>query len=205
MAFSYADKTPPINAAGKYVLRAPFVADPLISFKCEAISGFEALEERGVNVKTNYYDPFGSVVIDEYSGDRSRGINIITLMANNGTVIYVPSSFIISYPGEKSVPHGRLIVVVDCGPLPEDYIVDNLMNQLKQAAITYVGNDGVIVSAHFLPMKGFVDASTANNMKAGRLDKIANTATIFLKEIVGTEKLQKSESKVSALEELLKG
>ncbi len=208
---SWPDKTPPINATGKYKLRDPWYVDPNTSYICEAIMGFEALAARGVNAYSWVYQPtlvsptYNS--LEQYNGDAQRGINIVTLIGADGGVIHVPSSYIESFPGETKAPYARLIVAVDCGPLPEDYPLADMMEELKQVAIANTGNgDTVIkVSLHIIPLKGFVDTSTEKNLAENRWDKMLNTVTPSLQRLTTTESLQKANTKVSAMESLLRG
>jgi hypothetical protein len=209
MAVAHPSKTPAIDATGSYVLRAPWSVDPASSYRCEAIQGFEAIAEKGGNVLSDYYQPKNGIdgfdATDAYNTDRSRNVNIVTLMSGAGETIYVPSTFIISYPNELSVPYGRIVLGVDVGPLPSDFPLDDLKAELAAVAATYVGNGAIMVTTHVVPLAGFVDVNAAANLATARLNQTKDALNIFASKLQTQEENDKLKSKVGALEETLKG
>lgn len=203
------DKTPPINASGVYSLYAPYdmyTATPGSNiFKCEAIAGFEALEKKFENVKELYYYPAFTPTEANgiYTTDREMGINIITLMRPNGDVIYVPSSYIESYPGEPGINYGRIIISVDLGPLPADFPVGDLAADMVEMAESIVGNSNMTSAIHVAPMRGFVTASDEKTNASNRLDATLNAITPTLQRLTTQQNLTAANSKITALEELL--
>lgn len=200
------NKTPPINASGIYKLYTPFdvlyTASPGENvFKCEAITGFNALQKKFENVKNVYYEPYG--IAGSYDDDLEADINIITLIRPNGDAIYVPSSYIESYPGEPGVNYGRIIISVDLGPLPADFPVGDLADDMVEMAESMVGNANMTSSIHVVPMRGFVTASQEKTASSNRLDATLNAITPTLQRLTSQNNLVAANTKITALEELL--
>lgn len=164
------DKTPPINTTGKFVLLSPWAADPAADYRCEAIDGFNALADRGINVYNTIYQPKG-LAASVYQTDLNDDINIITLMSDTAPTIVVPSSYIDSYPGELSVPHARLVISLDLGILPEDYNLQLLIDKLKETADHYVGITST-ARIHKVPFKDFVSLEQSEAMATARANNI---------------------------------
>lgn len=201
---TYVDKTPPINVTGTYILRAPWSVGVNDIYRCEAIDGFEALIERGVDVFNEYYVPKApAVTITDYNRDKVAGINIITLMSSGGDTIYVPSSYILKYPNELNVPYGRIVIALDLGPLPSDFPLDDIKFELASVATTMVGNTGILVSSHILPMAGVVDVNTARDLNLSRVDSIKDNITMYASKILSEEQNQKLNTKIAGLEEII--
>lgn len=215
MAVAFPSNTPNIDAAGRFVLRAPWNVDANASYKCEAIEGFEAIADRGGNVLSDYYQPMngqsmGTENFDAsaaYEVDRNRNINIVTIMSTGGQTIHVPSSFIISYPNQSSVPYGRIVIAIDLGPLPSDYPLEPLSGELLAVAATYVGssNGQIVVSKHVVPMAGFVDVNAAANLANARIEDTKDAINIYASKLQTLDENEKLKSKLDAMEELVKG
>jgi hypothetical protein len=75
--------TPQINATGVYTVREPFTIANGIIYRCEGIIGFNALDNHGINVFDEYYEP-NNLTMSEYVADKDADVNIITLISTNG-------------------------------------------------------------------------------------------------------------------------
>lgn len=181
---TYPDRTPPINATGKYVLRQPFFADPLKNYRCEAIRGFNEIEITGGRVYEEYYRPMG-LPDKEYRGDAASDINIVTLF-EQGTdkTIEVPSSYIISYPNMGGVPYVRGLVVIDLGPIADDYVADMIVNEVTMRATNMLGapTKGYLVTA---PIEHPINKDEARALENGRKNSITgqiNSAAVAIEK-----------------------
>ena len=201
---AFPDKTPPINATGRYILREPFdnIVEPTDTYRCEAIDGFQVLELRGINVYNSFYAPKG-ISTSRYNEDKSAGINIVTIMSSTNTV-HVPSSYIFSYPNQLDVPYGRIILSIDLGPLPSDFPLDDIISEMIQVGSTLTGNSGVSGHKHYIPIPTIVDFATAGNLASSRTDVIKDNINIYGSKLLGEEEMAKINTKVNGLEDLLK-
>lgn len=123
-----AKKTPPLLAKGRYTLRTPWSANPLVLYTCKAIRTFDDIYKLGIDVQKTYYIPMGlsdgSIITSpafSFQTEKAQQPNIITLHGDDGSVIYVPDTFIESYPNMAEVRYSRMVLSIDLGALP-DYL-----------------------------------------------------------------------------------
>ena len=123
-----AKRTPPYMAKGRYTLLAPWTTNPAMLYTCMAIRSFEDIYKLGVDVYTNYYVPRGvtngaNIGGTPFSFDAESALkpNIITLVGDDNSVIYVPDTFILSYPNQGEVRYSRMVLSIDLGARP-DYL-----------------------------------------------------------------------------------
>lgn len=199
---SFPDKTPPLNATGRYVLRLPFTCDITIDYRAEALDGFEALEERGIDVFQEYYAPHG-LNKSIYSSDSGGGINIVTIMSADAQTINVPSSHIISYPFDTSLPHSRLIIAVDAGLLPDGYVMDDVVSACATLVRESIGNDAV-ATLHRIPVTGFVSKAEGSALDNARASIRGSIPTDGAARTVLENRVAKLESVNSTQKEIIK-
>lgn len=135
-----ARNTPPMNISGPFLLRAPFVADPAKSYTVTAHRSFSELIARGQDVLKLVYTPVG-LTATAYAEDQMNGAIVIALRDSAGNMLYVPDTYIESYPGLGSVPYTRLIGVVDLGMWANYRDLTNVMSSLKEACKGNLGVD----------------------------------------------------------------
>lgn len=121
--------TPPLRARGRYVLVTPWLANPSKLYTTVAIRGFEDLYNLGIDVYNTYYFPMG--LIDGQSGfsfvaEQTNKADIITLMADDGEIIYVPDTYIQSFPNMGEVKYSHTVLSVTLGPLPDQNDLSNI-------------------------------------------------------------------------------
>ena len=200
---NFPNRTPPFGATGPYTLRAPWTIDTDAVYRCEAIRSFTEVEEDGVNPFRAYYHPknVSKAVFDQ---DRVNGINIITLMDSAGDVIYVPSSYILSYPNEITSPYSHIVLSVDLGPLPDWRDLTALRNYIEQVAIDVVGSSQVSVDLHRVPMEGFISRTQAQQMEAARALQSERLPSHLAGKVSAEKELQNARAKIDALQEVAK-
>lgn len=159
--------TPPINAVGAYGLKAPFVTEVNASYKCEAINGFEALTEAGVDIFNTYYAPAG-LSQAQYESDKVNAVDIVTLISMTAATIILPSSFITSFPVSGEVPYSQTFLVVDVGLLPDGFIFNSTKTEIKTVIESLIGLTPVIDTVTH-PVAGIIDPSTHEQMTAARV------------------------------------
>ncbi|MNH85384.1 hypothetical protein D3C73_378250 [compost metagenome] len=135
-----ARNTPPMNISGPFLLRAPFVADPTKSYTVTAHRSFSELIARSQDVLKLVYNPVG-LTATAYVEDQIEGAIVIALRDSAGNVLYVPDTYVESYPGLGSVPYSRLIGVVDLGMWANYRDLDDVMASLKEACKGNLGVD----------------------------------------------------------------
>lgn len=168
-------RTPPIMARGRYQLLAPFEAPQTKVFICYAIRNFKDLYELGEDVYQKYYQPVGlsQAVFQE---DVSNNVAIITLISDDHQVIYVPDSYILSYPDMGEVTYHRVILSVDFGVLPDYLDFDHTKTQVGNVATDVIGKMPA-VTLHVAPSSGVITPDEHETLESSRLFNVQNQTT----------------------------
>lgn len=138
--------TPPIGTKGSYLLREPFVAPTTTSYRCAAIRTIEEMISQGDKPFDMVYLP-RELTNAEYQADIKAGALIVTLLADGKDPIYVPDTYIDSYPNMAAIPHSRIVAVVSLGLLPDTYDTVIVENAIKQSVSDYTGVESTVTIA----------------------------------------------------------
>lgn len=157
---------PEIDSAGLFLLRAPFVAEPGVTYVCESISGFSTLQGLGIDVYQRYYQSNQLTQMD-YQRDRDNNVDIVTLVSIAGGTIIVPTSYIESSPNTASVPYSQITVSFDLGLLPDAYELDAVITQAADVFHGQVGIDPT-TRKHFIPVLETIDFLKHTELEAAR-------------------------------------
>lgn len=196
------NNTPPINATGVYVLIAPFATVPGAIYRCEAIDGFESLEERNVNVFDTYYLPYG-LNNAQFESDRVNGVNIVTIMSDNQPTIFVPSSFIDKYPTTTNVPYSRVILSVDMGALPDGLSLQPAVDSIVQMVSEFMGIPNPGVRVNTVSVTETVSHSQHEQLELNRAARIVEKETVAAAVRRLTAIAQKQQNQINTLNQIV--
>lgn len=134
--------TPPVNASGIFTAYAPFTLPITQVYRCDAIRTFQELAKRGINVYETYYKDKG---ISEASCqvDADLRASIVTLVSSTGEFVYIPNTYIESYPGDAGVRYDRKVIICEVGLLPVTTDLDFLLPMVQDVIKTNAGVDNV--------------------------------------------------------------
>lgn len=163
-------RTPPIDRFGRYELAVPWTADPAKTYTCEAIRSFPDCEERGLNVLEDIYVAMG-LTQTEYDADLAVDPNIITLMADDGETIYVPDTYVVSYPNMGDITYSHVVLSASIGPIP-DYVPLSLLTANISALCSDVIGIEPEVNVNKAPHAGTVTPDQHEASEAARLQAI---------------------------------
>ncbi|QXO09654.1 hypothetical protein pEaSNUABM11_00230 [Erwinia phage pEa_SNUABM_11] len=168
--------TPPINTEGVFKINNPFVLSQDVMFRVDAISNFTDLQRRNIDPYATYYQPAG-VSNSDYLDDANAGASIITFKSNDGQVVYIPDTYIETYPGAAGVSYVRNVLVWDCGPVP-DYVDIAALNADAQAVLEK--GLGVTINGQVttLAYEGVISDEDHVRMEAERKAKIRETTPL---------------------------
>lgn len=138
--------TPPMNISGAFLLRSPFVADPAKSYTVTAHRTFAEIVARNQDPLALIYTPVG-LTATAYSEDQLNGALVIALRDTAGNILYVPDTYIESYPSMGSVEYSRLIGVVDLGMWANARDLDDILAAIKESVKAKIGVDATVTLA----------------------------------------------------------
>jgi len=159
--------TPPVGVTGLFILRAPFVAVATVAYHTGADRTFEEMISRGLDPVKMVYEPVG-LTDTEYQADVAAGAHVITLLSETQKPLYVPDTYIESYPNMGVVPHSWVVLTVSMGMLPDSYDLTRAVNAVKRAVSddTGVESDVTIATApvtQAITQEQYVENTAARN------------------------------------------
>lgn len=132
--------TPPIYAEGIFTCYPPFDSQVDINtvYTVEAIRSFPEMERRDRDVFAEVYTPAGlSEAI--YSEDSDANAAIITLKSTDGDLLFIPNTYIESYPGMAGLDYARNVIVLDVGIIPATIDLSLLEKDVQDVIVKNVG------------------------------------------------------------------
>lgn len=201
-------KTPPLGTRGRYSAIAPFdvmVSDVLI-YECVALRQFEDFIDLGLDVFTEFYAVVG-IENGDYLQDKNAGAAILTLMDPYGSVIYVPDTYIASFPNMGQINYQRVIVTADLGPLP-DYLDLSFLQSQVQGIVSDIigtsGNRGPVVKLAIAPTREAIDPTEHEILEASRVAAITMRQTDRAKALAAAEEIAALQERIVLLEEVIR-
>lgn len=166
---------PPLYTKGLYTLKTPWVSDLTRVYQCTGINSFSALSAKNVDVFATYYEPKG-ISRAVYEADNALGAAILTLASDFAAPIYVPTTYIVSYPNMAAVRYNHTLLSVSLGALYEGIPLDGVVEQIETAVEGVIGVKPT-VNIHVAPSKEVVTPDQHNTIEAARNAAITNRTT----------------------------
>ena len=197
--------TPVIGMTGKYNLRSPWRANELTTYECIAVRSFADCEARNELVYSQYYEPLGLVEGVDLGGTQfsfndeiAANANIITLRGADNTIIYVPDTFIETFPQEGTVAYSVVVLSALIGMMPTSVSLDSIVSDVSQLISSRIGTTTTVTinstTSAAQPTQAEHEAMEAARL--GAITNYSNLQTQLTKALNDNELLQQ---KVNAL------
>jgi len=157
--------TPDLNAEGRFVLREPWRAENK-DYWVDAIRSLDDVRKLEDNPIGLIYTPVG-LGDAEYRSDIDEGAMIITLRSDDGQIIYVPDTYIVSVPRVDAIPYSHLIVSASLGPFPDTYNTALLEAKVSAVISDYIGVEPQVNIAR-APMRGTITYDRHRQLTSAR-------------------------------------
>lgn len=191
---------PGIRSAGQFEAVTPFdkVVNPEVYYTTEAIRTIPEMQGLNIDLYTMVLQPAG-IPKDDTTAKINEMLTsnavIVTLTSNGNPPVYVPSSYLSSFPAIDGVVYEHMCIVVDLGAVPPG-MSDKITNQLTEIQQYVANNIGVDnkVQVGVIPTKGYVSKQQAENFEKSRLLKIQNGGNL----VIENEALKKANQEQAA-------
>lgn len=205
MAVITTNLIPDLGTSGVFSLTAPFNNALMAnaSYTCISIRQLEDIIAAGGDPYTQYYQPREQTSGDlqaQYNADLGNGVCIVSLQQSSGAVVYVPSSFVASYPSKGGVPYTNLMMAVDLGAMPNYVDLTFLKQQIANLVKDTVGLTSVLIQTVVVSPTTNISSSDHARAEAARLANITNTTTPEAQVIALTKQLQTLQGQYANLE-----
>ncbi len=175
--------TPMVYARGRYEVASPWVlAQPVQDYTCYAVRSFTDLIELGIDPYDEYYAPMG-VGRNRYEKDVANAASIVTLISEDGRyTIYIPDTFITSYPDMNSVPYSDMVLQVIIRKIPEDFDLEYIGADIKELVDAKVGSpENNTVAVTKFPVTERISLQSAEALETARLSSITDVDNWYAK------------------------
>lgn len=193
---------PPIGAKGRFTAATPFEVNQGVIYQCTALRRFSDIEKQQLRVYETFYAPFG-LPQDAVSRDRSNGVYIVTLESETHAPLYIPTSYITSYPDGAYRNYQRIVISAELGPLP-DYMDLTFLQASMKALVSDTTGVEPYVALAIAPMTTQVTPGDHEQREIARVNAIKRRDTDYARFLAERQKNQRLEARVSMLEDILR-
>lgn len=201
MALQY---IPDIGASGIFVLKTPFdvLLKPNTTYTVQAIRRLKDVIAEGENPFTLYYESHGlSEAI--YKIDLETEICIVSLQSGTGEWVYVPTSYILSFPIMNGVKYHAVMMGISLGAIPDNLDLSafktSVFNLVKDTFGISSSIKEVVVSAPVIVTK---EESTL--IETARSNRIVANQSDAGKLRIAQQDLVKCRAQIAMLEKYIK-
>lgn len=203
-------KTPPLLTKGRYTVSAPFTVSPTSIYTCVAIRSFADIYQLGFDVYETYYEPMGLVngtnmgtYTFDFNVERNKQPNIITLRSEDGTFLYIPDTYITSFPDMGDVLYNHIVLSVSLGALPDYLDLSSLKAGIQSLTAQHFGVASAVVSEHRSPSTNNPTRTQHETLEAARLGAITLLETDRAKALRLQNDVNLLNAKIAAMTAIL--
>lgn len=193
--------TPSLGTKGLFELRAPFELVPGVEYHVAAVRSLEEVRVLDTDPLTRIYLNNGLSKTD-YESDRVAGASIVTLLAVNQAPVYVPDTYIVSFPSNDMVPYSRLVLTSNLGPLPTDFDTSLIEAKVKAALSDILGVEPPVRFGQ-LPFTGVITHDQHKALQTARAAAIKNRTTDHAKVLDYETLIFEQRERIQMLEQML--
>ncbi|AFQ96668.1 hypothetical protein STRATTON_223 [Erwinia phage vB_EamM_Stratton] len=190
-----------VNTTGLFKVKEPFAIAEDVIYTVEAVRTFPELVDRKEDVYNKYYLPVG-LGREAYLADANVGGSILTLKSRDGQVVYIPDTYIESYPGINGLEYKRNVMVIDLAFIPSYVDPTTISEDVKNIITAGLGIDPII-DITSMDYEGTVTEENHLQMEAVRKAKIRNTTPVSEQLVSAQQENAKLKALNAAMLEIL--
>lgn len=206
----HANMIPGIYAAGQFEANTPFdkVLDEKGYYSVEAVRTIAEMQGRKIDLYTLVLAPAGIpkdqtvTFIDELIKNKAV---IVTLTRNGSEPIYIPSTYLKSFPQIDGVVYEHLCLVLDLGAVPPDFKdkIGQHLVELREYVSKNIGVDNT-VQVGTIPQKAYVSKEQAKQWEVSRQLKIKDVNSTTVQLETANKEISELKAYITKLEAALK-
>lgn len=197
---------PAINAAGRFEAAAPFdqIVNQSTYYTVEATRTIHEMEGAKLDVYSLVFQPVG-VSPEEFpivlKRAKDAGAIICALLDRNGAPVYVPTTYLTSFPLVDGVSYERMCMIADLGPVPPSMALamQQVLDHTKQYIAATMGITS-IVRLGTVPTVGYVSQQQADAYENARKGEITDTSNDVAKVRALTQQVANKDTYIAKLE-----
>lgn len=195
---------PEIGATGSFTAKSPFDSkiNDKQTYQCMAVRRLSDLVALGDDPFVDYYQPIG-LAESVYKADLAAGVCLVSLQSSSGRWIYIPNTYLLTYPGMSGVKYHCVVLGVALGAIPVNLDVSALKSQISNLVKDTLGVNNEIKVVVVSP-EALVSQESHTYLEAARVAKITNKTTDSAKLAKAQSELATTRLKVTELETYIK-
>lgn len=165
---------PEIGSSGKYAFKEPYslIGNGQTEYICQSVRSLSELIANTENPYGKYYAPY-KITIEDYNKDIANGASIVGLQSSSGNWLYVPNSYITSYPDVSGVRYTVVVLGVRLGAISEQFPLTSISNEIEDLVLSRTGVKPVIKPVA-VSQPSLVNYSDHDRIEKARRNKITN-------------------------------
>lgn len=199
------DIFPQLGVSGIWTLLAPYENDlvPNAEYTCVAVRKISDIVAQGGDGYSDYYEKPHGLSFARYEEDLAKGVAIVSLQDSGGQVIYIPNTFIASYPSTDGVPYRRTSIALKLSHIPKGLDISLLLTAIIDASLDKIG---VVATASVVATATtkLIDQDTHRALEAQRKARIASNSTDLAKYLAEKTRADAQAQRILELEAALK-
>ena len=197
---------PAINAAGRFEAAAPFdqIVNQSTYYTVEATRTIHEMEGAKLDLYSLVFQPVGVTPEDfplVVKRAKDAGAIICALLDRNGAPVYVPTTYLTSFPLVDGVSYERMCMIADLGPVPPSMALamQQVLDHTEQYITATMGITSV-VRLGTVPTVGYVSQQQADAYENTRKSQITDASNDVAKVRTLTQQVANKDTYISKLE-----
>lgn len=131
---------PEVGSSGKYEYKTPFdtLGNNQTEFTCMSVRRLTDCIALGEDPFKKYYKPYKLTEAD-YQKDIANNVSIIGLQSAVGQWLYLPNSYLLSYPDVSGVRYVTMVLAANIGAIPETLDLESLAADVGDVIRSKIG------------------------------------------------------------------
>lgn len=204
---------PPTDTVGIWKVKLPYTVKATQPYWLVAVRMFEDITKTGQDVYKTYYEPYikngdlipGTGDTFSFQNEIDARARILTIKSEAGEVLYIPSTFVESFPDTDITLYRPMIISINLGIFRDGYDYSILLQELEEVCKASTGVDNVQTAIHAAPSTDGLSVADMEALELARLNKTANTETNIERVVrLEAENAQLRDTNAKAMEVLRK-
>lgn len=194
-------RTPPMAVKGRFTVAAPFVIQPNNVYEVIALRYFEDVVADGEDVFKSFYEPV-NLTQAIYKEDLALKAYIVTLRDPHGNFVFIPDTYITSFPNITDYEYHHFVASVSLGALP-NYVDFTFMKQEIEGVVNKILGITPTVLINSAPKQGVVTPAQHEVAEANRAAAITMNESVYARVIRQQAIIDSQTETISALTQAL--
>lgn len=171
---------PTIGLRGLYELRTPWhnALQVNTAYSCIAVRCLRDIVADGKDPFEEIYRPRGLTNVD-YNADVEEKASIVTLQADDGTVVKVPTTYISKLPNAGGIPYTVLTATLNLGAIMDSQDLTALKVRLSDVVKSTIGIADVETEIVAISNTSMIDKVQSEAIEAARQNNITQNYTDY--------------------------